>query len=261
MSGDIDQEPWLATLRAEIPRASNGDPEAVHQLRVALARLRVFADLSAETPTETFDADLRWLRGAAAKLRDLDIQLARADLPATFAAKLAADRGFAEAGLRAALSEPRAAALHAALAALPPLSRTKAERGLARLSDHALAYGDAVRTDDPASLHALRRAVRRARFALEWLGDHSEPIVALQSTLGAFNDAWIALTRAKSEPGPEPKSMRRYRRAIEQELRDAMRDVTRAWRRTRPELARFAEGSGPGVRWATRPSTTSVGAA
>ncbi len=261
MPGQIDQEPWLSTLRAELPRAAAGDPEAVHQLRVALARLRVFAELSRDPGTDALDDELRWLRGTAAALRDLDIQLARPDLPASYATSLADDRAAAESRLRDALEHPRAAALCHSLATLAPLSRTSAERGLARLSDHALAYGDAVREDDPSSLHALRRAVRRTRFALEWLGEHSERLVALQSALGAFNDASIARVRAESEPGPETKPLRRYRRALDRELRETMREIARVWKRARPELASLAEGKRPGMHRVTDTSDASVGAA
>jgi CHAD domain-containing protein len=70
-------------LLATVPAARAGaDPEGVHQLRVAVVHLRVWLDMGG---WRVLHDDLRWLRAIAARVRDLDVQLAGGGLPSAYA--------------------------------------------------------------------------------------------------------------------------------------------------------------------------------
>ncbi len=115
----------LAQLDANIqPVLLGQDSEAVHQLRVALRRLRsaldIFAAILPAAWLENVVADLRWLNAPLGQRRDLDVfveetlvplRLAQPDLAGLtqLAATLEARRATAQAALAAALSSPRAA--------------------------------------------------------------------------------------------------------------------------------------------------------
>jgi len=227
--------PWLDHLRIHVAIAKRGhDPEGVHQVRVAVARLRVWLDLGG---WRVLHDDLRWLRARAAPVRDLDVQLAR-ELPPAYAERLRAEHRLAREALVRALQTDRLHALLSALAVLPPLSASEARDGLERLTRRTLALGRALPRDGYACLHAVRRSVRRVRFALEWLGQPSDEIVRLQDALGAFGDAFVAVRYAKEHGrGPE---MAEHRRVLDRELRDAARKARAVWRRARPVLEALA---------------------
>ena len=62
------------------------DPDAVHQMRVALRRLRaaltLFKDVVSDTRVESIKAELRWITDALGAARDLDVYLDTVLLPA-----------------------------------------------------------------------------------------------------------------------------------------------------------------------------------
>jgi CHAD domain-containing protein len=231
----IALKPWLDHLVRHVAVAKRGvDPEGVHQLRVAIAHIRVWLELGGWT---VLHDDLRWLRGAAAPVRDLDVQLAH-EMPAAYAEELRAERDRAHDELVAALGESRFASIVTALEVLPPLRTGRVRKGIARSASRTLAIGRELPQDGHARAHAVRRSVRRVRFALEWLGEPLEDIARLQDALGEFCDAWVAVRRARRhEKGSE---MREHRHALERELREAARAARRAWSRARPALEALA---------------------
>lgn len=224
----IPPDRWLDHLERHLPIARDGaDPEGVHQVRVALARLDLWLRMGG---WRTLRPDLRWLRRGAARVRDLDVQLERPDLPAAVRGALAAERERARARLVPLLDAPRTAGLRLALRALPPVPRERAERWRRRTRRRALARCRRL-FEDPEDIeryHDLRRAVRRLRYALEWLEEDAREVRRVQSVLGELNDEAVLvslLARLASENGIG--DLRREREARLERLR------SRAFRRIR----------------------------
>jgi inorganic triphosphatase YgiF len=67
----------LHQLVANRPAVQGGDPEGVHQMRVALRRLRaassLFADILADPQTHGLKREFKWLAGELAAARELDV--------------------------------------------------------------------------------------------------------------------------------------------------------------------------------------------
>jgi CHAD domain-containing protein len=234
----ISCKPWLARLaRAIAALRSSADPESVHQLRVAIARLRVWLVLGG---FRVLDDDLRWLRSEAAAARDLDVSLALR--PPTLVAKLLrAELGPGRSALRAALDAPRVAGLIEALSLLPASPPALAAERVARLARAALRRGDEAQAHptDVAALHRLRRAVRRLRFGLEWLDQRPRPLVELQAVLGELGDRAIALRGLQRVPRGTPGA-RSYRLRLERELTRYGRQALAQWQHTRPSVQELA---------------------
>jgi CHAD domain-containing protein len=166
---------WPAAL------APTGDPEPVHQLRVATRRaaaaLRAFGDLVPAKDRRKLRRALRRLRRAAGAARDADVFLLKLQ-------RWGADRPVAEqpglhllAGLAVARRRDAQATLDATEpGSLPALGRLRGGGGEA-LGDRAAGvlpglfaeFTDAADgdLDDPHRLHQLRIAGKRLRYALE----------------------------------------------------------------------------------------------
>ncbi len=241
----IDCKPWLQRLGASLPLARAGrDPEGVHQLRVAIARLRVWLRLA---DVQVLRDDLKWLRDCGGAIRDLDVQL-QLDPPAALVRRLQAARPAAQRALLEALDNPRAGGLLEAFSLLPPIERGRAQQQLARLARTALRRGRHAyaRPHDLPSLHALRRAARRLRFALEWLGHRPRQVIALQSALGAVGDRALML-RALDAMGRDAGPFQAYRHRIERELRRHARDARQLWLQAQPAIERWAASTERGA--------------
>ncbi len=201
--------------------AITGDIESLHQMRVAVRRLRatvrLFAAAIHGSRLRVYERDLPWLGHAAGAVRECDaieallrdrgarLDMALADALAPVVAAIAAERDAAHLRFVAELRSRRyvtmcerlanpllrrnlsvtAAACHAP-AMIAPLARTvrKAGKGLGR---------DAP----PAELHRLRVRIKRLRYALEMLaeigGKRSRKALArlleMQDLLGLHQDA------------------------------------------------------------------------
>lgn len=231
----VPADPWLARLiDAAVRVRRDAGPEPVHDLRVALARLEVWLAFGGG---RALRRDLRWLRRRAGAVRDLDVGLSLRPPDAVAAAcrrRHAAARG----RLLGALRGPRAAALFEALARAPEPTLAAARRSVARMARRARRRGRRAARDpgDVPALHALRRAVRRLRFALEWTGRPARPLVALQGAIGRACDRSVALRHAASDG----REVRAYRRRLERELRAETSRAGEAWARARPVLKRLA---------------------
>ena len=188
----IALEAEYRALLAHDPGTRRGDdPEDLHQLRVAIRRLRAF--LRAARPlvdhdwAEALRAELGWLGGHLGPARDLDVMLERLrseieDL---------GEDGEGAAGLLEALEEDRAAAYrdvaetldgdryYALLdrveaAAAPPLSGD--DRSLAKIFKKEAKRmrkafdGLSATTRRTTTLHAARIKVKRARYAADLAG-------------------------------------------------------------------------------------------
>ncbi len=233
MAARIPLRPWLEHLRLHLGvLAGEVTPASVHQLRVALARLRVWALLDGD---EALGAELRWLRRAAGPVRDLDVQLSHPAMPSSLALELREERTRAARALSRVMRGARAAALLTALEGAQPLRARRIARKTRRLAEKALRSGDTLVIGDGDAMHAFRRAVRRVRFALEWSGaERPECFVELQSRLGDLNDLRMASLRARRAPAT--KAVLAYRRALRVELGDAEQRALTAWPRVRTAL-------------------------
>jgi inorganic triphosphatase YgiF len=71
----------LHQLVANRPALQNGDPEGVHQMRVALRRLRaaisLFSDILAGPQTDAMKSEFKWLASELAPARELDVFINR----------------------------------------------------------------------------------------------------------------------------------------------------------------------------------------
>ncbi len=219
------------------------DPEYIHQMRVALRRLRAALRLFAPRLPAGFAAgllpELRELMGMLGAARDCDVLQEEIVAP-VLRALPAEPRLFALAGVVAArrcaarqdvlrllrsrhygalvldvlsklhgLSEQADSAPAPAQTSLPDYA---AER-LRRLRKKALALVAAARSEDPASLHALRIGIKRLRYALEFFAPLAAPgplkkslaaLVELQDTLGQINDLANAGTLLTCCAGKDP---------------------------------------------------------
>jgi CHAD domain-containing protein len=190
-------------------------PEGVHQTRVALRRLRAAFGLfrhAVDGPVmRALSAEAKWLAGECAPARDLHVFLTEtvADVPPIVkrVARRLADAHLQRA--RAALAGARFDAFDRQLHAFLDLSPA---RPIDRLDHFALGELDAShhkvmrrgrRIDelDPHRLHRLRIAIKKLRYAAEFLRPafasaaakpYIEATVRLQGALGALNDRAVA---------------------------------------------------------------------
>jgi CHAD domain-containing protein len=205
-----------------VPRvlSSSPDEEAVHDLRVALRRMRTVLEVG-RSVLGPYYADqvrgaLRNLQRATGALRDEEVLL-------ELASSLHVDnpnvqlwlqiRHRRERGMRRALVRLIEAGgldhgrhlLDALLAFSVDPSRDKrlsrfARRAVARAKRRVERRGGA-RTDDPATLHQLRIAYKRLRYAVDLfsealpshLADLAQPATRLQSLLGSVHDADVVI--------------------------------------------------------------------
>ena len=175
-----------------------GGPEGIHELRVAMRRLRSllssFRSLlpgDVETETERLREELRWAAGELSAVRDLEVvhdalfvAVADESLPRSVEARI--ERHREEAGQAASLqvadllSSERYARLLDDLDALPDLvdwravtrktARKRLRKDWRRLRRRAEAAEDLPPAEDPeVALHEVRKAAKRARYAAETL--------------------------------------------------------------------------------------------
>ncbi|AQQ35453.1 CHAD domain-containing protein [Burkholderia cenocepacia] len=256
LSGDITAQ-WLGNECGVLDR---DDPEFVHQMRVALRRLRTlmrfFPRFTDRQWKDTLGVDLRWLAKLLGTVRDWDV-FATESLPAL----IAADGGSSDwdGTLDAARAQSMAArvelrqALHSAryarltlgwlewlsALALPaadgddaPSLRRHATKRVRRLFGHL--YGSPSLTSlDTAARHQVRIDAKRLRYALEFFASLAsrrtrtetvKTLARVQSVLGEANDAMVALHHLEQLAAPPYQLgfVRGYGVALEQRAaRDA----------------------------------------
>ncbi|QQJ98754.1 CHAD domain-containing protein [Burkholderia ambifaria] len=257
LSGDIAAQ-WLGNEGGVLDR---DDPEFVHQMRVALRRLRTlmrfFPRFADDQWQETFGVDLRWLASLLGTVRDWDV-FSTESLPAL----IAADGGSADwnGTLDAARAQAVAArielrqALHSAryarltlgwlewlsTLALPsaaggddaPSLRRHATKRVRRLFGHLYA-SPSLTSLDTAARHQVRIDAKRLRYALEFFASLAsrrtrnetvKTLARVQSVLGEANDTMVAQHHLEqlAAPAYQLGFVRGYGAALEQRAaRDA----------------------------------------
>ncbi len=220
--------------------ATAATPEPVHQMRVAVRRLRsalalfrrAYADEAGLCPwSDHLAAELRTLAARLGTARDWDVFTTQtaarilAALPADrrldqLAAAAARKRTAAYAGLATYFASQDWTRLSVALALLPthrPWSatiqpvRAYAAAALDRRLKHLLHPGADLSAIAPDQLHDIRKQAKRLRYATECLSPffsdkaarkYLPRLEALQESLGAINDATVATTLARQLDSP-----------------------------------------------------------
>jgi triphosphatase len=171
---------------AQLLERGSHDPEAVHQARVALRKLRVFTRLFEEQigrdRAGALQDALRYLFRQLGKVRDLQVLLddarpggrakgARTTLRRTLRARQDAleriFRSLRYRKLRAALAELDAALAAAEAQSRRPSAKPFFARALERLWRRARRLGKQLADDDLASQHRLRKRLKRLRYVAE----------------------------------------------------------------------------------------------
>lgn len=176
----LDAGPWLEHLDHARILALAGDAEGVHQVRVSLRRLRVWLSFKKRRP---LDDELKWLCGELALQRDLDVF---GDVFTVEAMTELRQRAVEQAVT--ALESQRWFRLRDALSEVRAPKRRRAKRRLRKLERRLSERRAALPSRDGLALHGLRRALRRVRYAREWLGLDTGDIPDEQDRLGAVCD-------------------------------------------------------------------------
>jgi CHAD domain-containing protein len=219
----------LAGLIAALagPAAAGAGPEPVHQMRVAVRRLRsairLFKAVGVGPELAAAAASLRALGEALGAARDWDVFLgglgrqvaaafAQDDGVTRLLAAAGRERAAAYAALRGKLADVafRRLGITLALAAAMrpwegaedgPGLRAFAAAALDRRRKRALAPGRHIDGLEPSALHGIRLEAKRLRYAAElfaplWQRDAAQRyirrVVAVQERLGRLNDAAVA---------------------------------------------------------------------
>lgn len=211
-------------------------PEFIHQMRVALRRLRsalrVFAPALPEGCADDLAQHLRALAGELGELRDRDVLQSELVAPLLgktaspelndLARTLHAIRSEVRERVIRALQDGRQARLMIALLDVlhrlderqdAPTLATLAKKRLARAHTRMVAAARLARSGDIAALHALRIDVKRLRYALEFnlpllhanrARRALETLAAAQEQLGFINDLSQAGPRLLAAAGSDP---------------------------------------------------------
>jgi triphosphatase len=279
----VDAAPALLAARlADVQRHSAAarqrlTPERVHDVRVGLRRLRGAVRLFGKgKAVRRADGELATLQTALGTLRDLQIQLGRLlrlqrSLPVEETAvvaqvrmKLSAARPEAVEGVRMALQRwtkrgPRALA---GLEGLRPKGRLGGHRVRKRLVRQLEGLeervGAALADPGPAAMHELRIAVRRFRYALEFLepampaetAEIRAELVPLQTALGELHDLDVEIglvdLHASGASLPAAADVLRRLRAERDRSADALLAVLIHWEEEASALrAQVLLGSSP----------------
>ncbi|MDP1828064.1 MAG: CHAD domain-containing protein [Archangium sp.] len=193
----LDATAWLTHLDDARTLALAGDVEGVHQVRVALRRLRVWLGFKGH---DSLQEELRWACGELALLRDLDVFGEVLTSEALEELRPGAVEAAAE-----ALGSERWLALRQRLTAVRSPKRARAKRTLPKLEKKLEQLRRALPPGDGEALHRLRRQLRRVRYAREWLGLGTSDLGAEQERLGALCDL-LALSNFATRLGVEVPS-------------------------------------------------------
>jgi adenylate cyclase len=224
--------------------ATSEDPEYIHQMRVATRKLRAAMRLFAPVLTEGFVAELtaplRTLMARLGAARDFDVLLHEVKAPVMqafpdeprlreLAKVVVARRDAARAAATDYLTSPAYGQLTLRIVSLlhrppfailpPPTDRSLLEfssERLQRLRRKLRRLARVAELDNPASLHLLRIAVKRLRYALEFFAalPHGKERLRLakhlteaQGALGQLNDL-VTAARLLQEAAGSSLSLR-----------------------------------------------------
>ncbi|HET6504351.1 MAG TPA: CHAD domain-containing protein [Amycolatopsis sp.] len=221
-----------ALLVAEPGTRSGVDPEDLHQMRVAVRRMRSVLKLAGSTAAQHARAELKWLGAALGEVRDYDVLIAHLratvatfdeqDRPAAdrFVAIFSAERTKARRRLNRKLNTVRYSSILAEVAQLSRAAEIETADGAVRLDPvravrrpyRRLAKAVSALADDPpdGDLHALRIYGKRLRYAAELAIPAAKKKQAptlrslvkaarkLQDVLGEHQDAVVAADRSRA---------------------------------------------------------------
>jgi CHAD domain-containing protein len=223
-----------AELAAAIPRVlGSTDDEAIHDLRVAIRRLRTLLKLArpifGRGHADAVRAAFTVVHRATGALRDEEVldetlDAIASDSPTFVAWKMR--RRARERSLRRGVVKrlragdlARARSLLKALVTLPVIPKrdrpaAKVARRSVERARRAVEQLRDVATDDGVALHNLRIAYKELRYATELLADAlpadlaamAEPASKFQKRLGEIHDADMALAALKRARGLEPSA-------------------------------------------------------
>lgn len=196
----LEATEWLMHLDDARTLALAGDAEGVHQVRVALRRLRVWVGFR---KLGSLEEELGWACRALAPLRDLDVFGGVLSGEALEALRTDAVEEAAK-----ALESERWLALRESLAALRPPRRGKAKRALPGLEKKLKKLRRVMKPGNGAALHRMRRALRRVRYTRDWLGLDTSDLAAEQEWLGAVCDLLALEAFTKQYDAEVPKQLR-----------------------------------------------------
>jgi CHAD domain-containing protein len=239
------------------------DPESLHDMRVAVRRLRALLRAGRKlvaTDTTELDARLKQLGRVLGEVRDLDVLLARlegeaseldggdAEQARSLLAALRTERSSSRARLLGALrSDEYLSLLDDTARTIDDLEPGEAEVSLDDLADRAFAklYKAVDKLpDEPADheLHAVRKTGKRARYAAE-LADWKKPVrraKKFQDVLGEHQDAVVAAERLrKLAAGAPPEKALAAGRLVEREEEHRMESRAawpKAWKKLRKTI-------------------------
>jgi len=239
------------------------DPESLHDMRVAVRRLRALlhtGDSLLLTDTDELDGRLRELGAALGEVRDLDVLLQRlrdetarlGEPDATHAKPLVTALSRERTGKRRRLlallrSDSYLALLDDTAAAIDSLEASEADLSLDDLTAKASRkLRQAVRAlpHEPSDveLHAVRKKVKRARYAAELAGTRriARRAKALQDVLGEHQDYVVAAQRLRklATDAPGDQALAAGRLVERQTVRRAAARLRwpDAWKRLRKAL-------------------------
>ncbi|HEU5243418.1 MAG TPA: CYTH and CHAD domain-containing protein [Gaiellaceae bacterium] len=239
------------------------DPESLHDMRVAVRRLRAMLRAGKElvaADTSELDGRLKELGGVLGEVRDLDVLLARLEDEAgelggddarharSLFAALRTERSCARARLLGALrSDEYLALLDDTARMIDDLRPSASGASLDALADKAFAKArKAVHRlpEEPSDeqLHAVRKKGKRARYAAELAGRKKfvRRAKALQDVLGEHQDGAVAAARLRRlavEASPEQAlAVGRLVEREEERRTRARRAWPRAWQKLRKAI-------------------------
>lgn len=209
-----------AALATGLAGVAAGDLAAVHPSRVAVRRLRstlrTYRDLFEASSTDGLDAELRRLAVELGEVRDREVLRGLlADWPGVDPPlrEAVTDRLDVEiSALLDALPPPRGSRIVDRLAAVPAPSgdatglRTRSVRQVTKRFSRA----DAA-NPDPVRLHAVRKAVKRARYAGEVFPEDPDAQLdvarfeRLQEVLGRHQDLALAAAYLRAAAADDPR--------------------------------------------------------
>ncbi|HEX4080766.1 MAG TPA: CYTH and CHAD domain-containing protein [Rhizomicrobium sp.] len=263
--------PFVANMSA----ARMGDPEAVHQMRVALRRLRtmlvLYAPFLDPEASERFSNSIRDTGAVLGAARDWDVFVGqtlshardagvRAEWTAALEEGATAKQEDARRGVRALidgkapgelvlgieawLCDPEAAAKRPKSARVPIADIIPDL--LDRLAEKVARRGRRVTHSSPPELHRLRKSIKKMRYSVESasalypgkaVNRYVKRCKKLQTALGTINDSQVTI-RLVEEIAPShsaawaPAAGAMLKWNAER-LKDAERDLARAWRKLR----------------------------
>lgn len=219
-------------LATEAGTRSGHDPEDLHQMRVAVRRMRSVLRVAESRDAETVRAELKWLGGALGEVRDYDVLISHLrevvdrfdeqdrEPAALLVALFDAERAEARRRMNRALGSSRYDSLLTAIAELSRAAEVRSAPATSR-PDSAQAlhkpYRKLTKTakrlpevPSDAELHALRIRGKRLRYAAEMaapaarkkqakrLGSLVKATKKLQDVLGDHQDAVVAAGRVRA---------------------------------------------------------------